>query len=294
MKTYLECLPCFLRQTVEAAAMVLDDEDQQIAVMREVMRRASGMDMRESPPSMGRFIHRQIRALSGEPDPYREVKETFNALALSLYPELKATVQASDAPLETAVRLAIAGNIIDSGVTANLDESHVHAAVAEALSAPRPGNIDAFAAAVAEAGSILYLADNAGEIVFDRLLVEELPLEKVTLVVRGAPILNDATRADAEYAGLTGIVRVIDNGCDAPGTLIEDCGAAFAAAFASADLLISKGQGNYETVSQAEKNIFFLLRAKCPVIARDIGCEQHDMLLLHRDNRPAAQETGRG
>ena len=114
------------------------------------------------------------------------------------------------------------------------------------------------------------LADNAGEIVFDRLLIEQLPIDRVTVAVRGYPVINDATLDDAETAGLTDIVDVISNGSDAPGTLLDDCSEAFRSRFEEADLIIAKGQGNYETLAQSPRPIFFLLRVKCPVVARDL------------------------
>jgi uncharacterized protein with ATP-grasp and redox domains len=138
-----------------------------------------------------------------------------------------------------------------------------------------PVDPDAAAAlrrAVAGADRILYLCDNAGEIVFDRLLIEVLPSEKITAVVRGTPVINDATLEDARATGLTEVVRVMDNGSDAPGTLLETCSPAFRDCFAAADLIIAKGQGNFETLSETRgKRIFFLLKVKCPLIARDIG-----------------------
>ena len=150
------------------------------------------------------------------------------------------------------------------GVNAHLDESCVSAATEEALSAPLNGDAQAFAQAVSRAGRILYLADNAGEIAFDRLLLEQMPVEKVTVVVRGSPVINDATIADTQSAGIPGLVEVIDNGSDAPGTILEDCGDDFRRRFAAADLVIAKGQGNYETLSDVDKDMFFVLKAKCP------------------------------
>jgi uncharacterized protein with ATP-grasp and redox domains len=117
----------------------------------------------------------------------------------------------------------------------------------------------------------LYLADNAGEIAFDRLLVERISPGRVTLAVRGAPVINDATLADAQAVGLDKIVEVIDNGSDAPGTILDDCHSDFRRRFAGADLIIAKGQGNYETLSDGPGNLFFLFKAKCPVIADHIG-----------------------
>jgi len=147
------------------------------------------------------------------------------------------------------------------------------------MSARLDANLAEFSRAIAAAERILYLADNAGEIVFDRLLIERLPTEKVTVAVRGLPVINDATLIDAEYAGITELVEVIDNGSDAPGTILEDCSEAFLERFHAADLIISKGQGNYETLSQVHKDIYFLLKVKCPVVARDVGCQMNSLVL---------------
>jgi len=111
------------------------------------------------------------------------------------------------------------------------------------------------------------------------LLIEQLPAEKVTVVVKARPVINDATMEDAKVAGLTEIVEVIDNGSDVPGTILESCSQTFRNRFAKADLIIAKGQGNYETLSDVEKNIFFILKAKCSVIAKDLGCEVGEMIL---------------
>jgi uncharacterized protein with ATP-grasp and redox domains len=238
------------------------------------------MDLRQSPPAMGQKIHRLIRKLTGVQDPYLQAKNRFNQLALKMYPELREQIQASADPFETAVRLAIAGNIIDLGVKSGLAESQVEETIAQSLTEPL--DMDAlkeFRNATAQAKDILYLGDNAGEIVLDRLLIEQLPCENITFVVKAGPIINDATMEDAEIAGLTDIVTVIDNGSDAPGTILESCSEAFRRRFDEADLVISKGQGNYETLSDVNKDVFFILRAKCPVIARHLGCEVGQMIL---------------
>jgi uncharacterized protein with ATP-grasp and redox domains len=195
-----------------------------------------------------------------------------------------------------AVRLAIAGNVIDLGVKSHLDEAQIRAAIEDCLTDPLEGDIDRFAQAVAGATRILYLTDNAGEIVLDRLLIERLPRDKVTVAVKGAPVINDATRADAEIAGITSLVNVIDNGSDAPGTILEDCNGVFRRHFAQADLIIAKGQGNYETLREASAPLYFLLRVKCPVLARDLGCPVGRLVLRpssslpHSDSRPKQVE----
>jgi len=279
MRTYFDCIPCFVRQALDSARLITDDEQIHEQVMRGVLRLASRMDLRQSPPAMAQKIHRMIRKLTGVQDPYLQTKNRFNQLALKMYPELREQVQASTDPFETAVRLAIAGNIIDLGVKSGLAESQVEETIAQSLTEPL--DMDAlkeFRNATAQAKDILYLGDNAGEIVFDRLLIEQLPCENITFVVKAGPIINDATMEDAEIVGLTDIVTVIDNGSDAPGTILESCSEAFRRRFDEADLVIAKGQGNYETLSDVDKDIFFILRAKCPVIARDLGCEVGEMI----------------
>jgi len=248
-------------------------------LLREVLRALGEMDLRQSPPVMAQRIHRLIREFTGRPDPYRAVKDRFNRLALEVYPQLKGRVERSANSLETAVRLAIAGNVIDMGVNNHLSDEQVHESIDHATEAPFEADLAAFAEATSSAKSILYLADNAGEIVFDKLLIEQLPLEKITVAVRGSPIINDATIQDAAAAGLTELVEVIDNGSDAPGTILDDCSEAFRRRFEKAELVIAKGQGNYETLSEAPKSIFFILKAKCPVIARDLGCQVGSLVL---------------
>jgi len=290
MKTSLACIPCFVRQALDSARMVTEDETVHERVLREVLRATGEVDLRCSPPQMGQWIHRLIRKATGDPDPYLEVKRQFNRLALELYPQLEAKVIASDDPLAAAVRLAIAGNIIDFGVTSDLRESHVTDTIAQALEEPLNGDIEALREAIDQAERILFLADNAGEIVLDRLLIEQLPREKVTVVVKGSPVINDATMDDARVAGLCDRVAVIDNGSDAPGTILSECSEAFARHWEAADLVLAKGQGNYETLSEVDKNIFFLLKAKCPVIAEDLGCTVGSLVARRADEAPAEEE----
>ena len=280
MKIFLDCIPCFVRQALDSARLATDDEQIHEKVVREVLRLSADLDMSQSPPEIGQKIHRLIRSLVGSDDPYYRVKKQFNSLALKLYPDLRKQIISSNDQFETAVRLAIAGNIIDFGVKSSLSESEVKKTINDSLSSYLdPEQVLNFKNAVIEAEKILYLADNAGEIVFDHLLIEQLPIEKITVVVKGSPVINDATIDDANVVGLGRIVEVIDNGSDGPGTILETCSQSFRNRFEDADLIIAKGQGNYETLSDLDKNIFFILKAKCPVIARDLGCEVGEMIL---------------
>ncbi len=292
MKTYLDCIPCIVRQTLDSVRLVASGEALHQRVLREVLRAAAEMDLHKTPPEMAQWIHRRIREFVGQNDPYRPIKDRFNRIALELYPMLQEWTDESDKPMETAVRLAIAGNVIDFGVYSQLSEADVRQSVVQALSTSLDADVDEFLRAVSDAQKILYLTDNAGEIVFDRLLIERMPPGKVTVGVRGGPVINDATMTDAEDTGVVLLAEVIDNGSDAPGTILSDCSESFVKRFDEADLIIAKGQGNYETLNEVHKDIYFLLKVKCPVIARDTGCER-DSLVIRRSAFPTVS-TARG
>jgi uncharacterized protein with ATP-grasp and redox domains len=280
MRTYFDCIPCFVRQVLDSVRMITDDERLHEKVMREALQMASEMDLSQNPPVMAQKIHRFIREITGVDDPYLEVKNRFNMLALQLYPKLKQQVEASIDPIETAVRLAIAGNIIDFGVNSAIEPGQVERTVVESLTDPLDTkSLEVFKDVISQAKDILYLGDNAGEIIFDRLLIEQLPFEKMTFVVKGGPILNDAIMEDAQIVGLTDIVDVIDNGSDAPGTILDDCSDTFRLRFDRSDVVIAKGQGNYETLSDVDKKMFFLVRPKCNVLAQHLGCEIGSLVL---------------
>jgi len=280
MRIYLDCIPCFIRQSLDAARHATEDVQIHEKVVRQVLVLANELDMSQSPPVIGQEIHRLVRQLVGIDDPYHGQKQRFNDMALKLYSKLRHFIIESGDPRETAIRLAIAGNIIDFGVKSQLSQTELEETIDQCLSDEfSNGPLDDFRNAVNEAEHILYLTDNAGEIVFDRLLIEQLPVDKITVAVKGSPVINDAIMEDAIHAGLPQIVDVIDNGSDAPGTILSSCSQSFRNHFDKADLVIAKGQGNYETLSNVDKNIFFILKAKCPVIANDLGCKVGEMIL---------------
>lgn len=279
MKTYLNCIPCFVQQTISTCRFICDDESLHESVLREVLAMLKDMDMHQTPPAMAMRIHRLIRQRTGREDPYQDIKRLTTREVLRLLPELRRQVRQSADPFTTAVRLAIGGNTIDCGVGHAITVATVSEAFAHALQGPLDGDVEAFKTAVREAASILYVADNAGEIAVDRLLIEQLPAGRVTLAVRGGAILNDATRDDARMAGYGDEIEMIDNGSDAPGTILSECSESFRHRFAEADLIVAKGQGNFETLSDAEGKIVFLLKVKCPVISHHTGCPLGHLLV---------------
>jgi uncharacterized protein with ATP-grasp and redox domains len=229
------------------------------------------------PPEIGRDAYRIISKKTGIADPYAQLKKECTQQSLSLYPRLKEKVAGSPYPLKMAIRMAIAGNVIDFGANADFD---LDKDLDDLLS--RPLAVDdssLFAVVLQNARKILYLADNAGETVFDRILIEELG-KPVVYAVREKPIINDATVQDARDAGIDNIAEIISSGTDAPGTILNLCSGRFSDIYLSADLIISKGQGNYEGLSEENRPVFFLLKAKCAVIARDLGVEQGSLVLM--------------
>ncbi len=293
MKTSLDCLPCLLRQATEAIRLGAKDEKVDVMVVRELLLASTTLDFDQPPPSLSGALQAQLREITGCADPYREAKQRFNRLALELLPPLAAAVARSEDPFGAAVRLAIAGNIIDLGAKSGLTEAEARRAATDALTQPLVGPLAALRRAAQHARRILYLCDNAGEIVFDRVLIEQLPRGRVTVAVRGQAVINDATREDALVAGLPEVAEVIDNGSAMPGTVLADCSPEFCRRFAEADLVIAKGQGNFESLHAERAPLFCLFRVKCPTVAVHCGhpVGSHVVWRALRETRPSAGGT---
>ncbi|MFO7792080.1 MAG: ARMT1-like domain-containing protein [Candidatus Saliniplasma sp.] len=278
MKTYLDCIPCFLRQALEAARMVSDDEDVHRRVMNKVLDELKNSSLDDKkPPDIADRVHYMVRKAAGGVDPYEDLKREQNDSALDIYPRLKDIVARSDNRLYTAVKLTIAGNIIDIGPGHKID---IEKTVEEVLEKELViDNYDNFRRSIESGKDIFILADNAGEIVFDKVLLEETTEKNITFFVKSGPILNDAMEKDARYVGIDELaeVDVVSNGM--PSSAPKRDSEEFIERMSEADMIISKGQGNYEALSEVDTNIFFLLQAKCPVIADDIGVDVGDLIL---------------
>lgn len=247
------------------------DNRQKEQLLKRLLHEIADADWNVMPVSIAQRVQRLVRKETGQADPYRPLKDAMNRIALDLLPALADSARRHPDPREAVVRLAIAGNLLDAGSKSRLALEDLPKRLNAIWDMPLVGSVTDLFRAADDARRILYLADNAGEIVFDRLLIEALPVQKVTVAVRGVPVINDATLEDAETAGIPRIARVIANGSDAPGTLLEECSEEFREVFNRADLILAKGQGNYETLSDTHKDVFFLLTVKCPLIAADIG-----------------------
>ncbi|MFQ6083155.1 MAG: DUF89 domain-containing protein [Candidatus Aminicenantia bacterium] len=277
MKSYLDCLPCFFRQALETARIITSDKEKIREVLNAVSLLISKISLEASPPEIGREVYQVINEITGVKDPYKELKEKCIYQAISLYPELKRIINSSRDKLLTAVKLSIAGNVIDFGANPNFE---LKRDIEKILSQDFGINhYQEFCEKLNKAKKILYLADNAGETVFDRLLIEELG-KPVIYVVREKPVINDATKEDALLSEINKVAEIISSGCDAPGTILPLCSTEFLKIYQTSDLIISKGQGNYEGLSEEARPIFFLLKAKCSTIARDIRIQENSIILM--------------
>ncbi|MBN2525231.1 MAG: DUF89 family protein [Deltaproteobacteria bacterium] len=280
MKTNVDCIPCFTRHALEAARTVGLDEARTVLLMNDVLKMLQSLNWSEPPPVMARDIHRLIKKRIENPDPFEQHKRQSTKDALKHLPKIRDCVAKSDNPFATAVRFAIAGNAIDLGAkTAHeINISHIfQTALDTPVDESAIGHLEQ---RVQNAQRILFLADNAGEIVFDIPLLDLIGKQKLTVAVRGDAVINDATMDDAERAGIKGQFNTVSNGSDTPGTWLSDCSIDFKRIFKHSDLIIAKGQGNYETLNDASQNIFFLFKAKCKVICADAGVPLNSFAII--------------
>lgn len=302
MRTDLECMACFIGQALSAARLSTDDPELHQQAVRKAGGLLSGLDLSLSPPENAVRVYALVAELTGAPDPFSRIKKESNELALRLRGKARERIEKSENSLLAAVRYAIGGNIIDYGIQQEFDAMHVLAGCLDREAAIDDFRLFEREVAGARGLKILYLADNCGEIVFDGLLAEQLAQRghDVTMVVRGARILNDAAMEDAVATGVDKICRIMANGSPCPGTVLGSCSAELREAFGAADLIISKGQGNFETLSEVDAPIYFLLTVKCGVVARHIATLKDDAMntitgsgefvLLKREVRNACTE----
>ena len=272
-----ECFGCLLRQAhglVEASPLA---DTKKVQAMQELLYIISSMDPTVPPPHFGREVHRSIREFLQDEDPFREIKEMSNKNAEELLPMAKEAIAEAEDSLKTALKIAIAGNIIDYGAPGSGSKEAIKESLKDALTwSPEEETYRHFKSDIQSAESILIVGDNAGEILLDKLFIEKLPKEKITYAVRGMPIINDSTIEDARHIGLTEEVHVITTGDDTPGVDPDRSSSEFMKAMAGADMIIFKGQGNFETMYQSDLSPFvteraphyFLFKVKCPPVAQ--------------------------
>lgn len=282
MRLPVDCLPCFVKQILISLKHAGIEEEKQFEIVADLTDIYKGLDYSRSPAYSTTFLHRKIRQIL-QKDPFDEIKTRFNQIALDIVDKCQDLIKKSDDKLKTITRLAIAGNIIDFGIFTSVD---INKTIEKALNEPL--TIDRyiqFKDSIKRVEKILYLTDNAGEIAFDKLLIEYLIKEgkEVILAVKGSEVLNDATFKDAEFVGLDKICKVVDNGSDCVGTILEMTSSEFNEVFYNAQMIISKGQGNFETLHDVGQNIFFLFQSKCDILSKLLNVKQGAMLLTHSE-----------
>ncbi|MFB3788768.1 MAG: DUF89 domain-containing protein [bacterium] len=294
MRYQTPCIECAKRQGLRIYRLVMEGrggpspDGNEEALRAELDRRIGQADPVLSPAALSLIAIRTGQKYAGSDDPFQDIKKHNNQLALRLVPELKERIRRAPDPLRPACQLAACGNIIDLGIHKDFD---IHATIEKVL---REGfardDFGSFAELITQIHHekadprLLYICDNAGEIVFDRIFIEELirayPRMDITAVVRQVPVLNDATLDDARETGLTEVVRVIGNGNAELGTVLRAASDELRNAFAEADVIVSKGQANYETLPHGHDRLFFILKAKCEVIAASLGVNLWDAVMI--------------
>ena len=286
MKISYECGPCFLRQAKEAMDLSTDDEILKMEMMEDIFKYVSNnFKISTNSNSTGSTIHKMIKDKTGCMDPYRREKIEANEIAMKYLPEVKKILEDDDS-LENYVKIAIIGNILDFGAF-TLDDD-IESVIKDSLQKDLTiKDIDEFESALKHHDKVLYLVDNTGEIVFDKLLlskIKEYDLN-VTIAVKSYPILNDACMAEALEVGLDEYGELVEIGCGTVGYVDSEISQEFREIFKSHEFVISKGMGNYEGLTEIDlsgKDVFFLLCSKCNTISKDIGVNLHDMLLFKK------------
>lgn len=280
MEIQLECMPCFLKQVLEATKMNTDDKKIQKEILIEAIKIIIEIDQYKTAPELGRDIHKIVKEHLKISDPYKNIKEKCIETAEKIYPAMKSFLSKQSNRLYWALKISAVGNVMDAAIYG--DKSFKENFAEEIKKEFKICEIEKLIEVLNKAKTLLIIGDNAGETVFDRILIEELVDLKIIYAVRSNFIINDATMEDAYASKLHLGAKIISTGCDAPGVILTECSEEFKQIYNKADIIISKGQGNYETLSDELKGIFFLLKAKCPVIANDIGVKTNEYILIQK------------
>ncbi len=276
MKIYLDCIPCFMQQALRAGRLATTDEKKIKQILDKTGEMVKTIPMHATPIEIGMIVYRIVSEVTGVHDPFKAIKKQHIKETKAIYPELEKIVANSDDKLLTAIKIAIAGNIIDLGVNKAFDivrdVKHILQQDFAIL------DYDAFKKQLEKTKNILYIGDNVGESVFDKILIKELK-KPVKFAVRSIPIINDVTWEDAIASGLDEVAELIDSGCKSPGIILNQSTPEFLELFNTSGFVISKGQGNFEGLSDCNRQVFFLLKTKCPIISNHLGIEDNSIIL---------------
>ncbi|MCC7553235.1 MAG: DUF89 family protein [Methanobacteriaceae archaeon] len=288
MKVYYDCAPCFLRQARDAMDLACDDEDLKIELMEDIFKFLSeNYDSNASSNKTGSQIHKHIKEKTNCADPYYKQKKLGNQIALKYLPIVKNLLDEND-NLENHVKIAILGNLLDFGafeLGTNIEDL-IKKNLNDDLAINDSEKLEKD---LKKHKDLLYLVDNTGEIVFDKLLLSKIKDYNIniSIAVKERPILNDACMEDALEVGLDEYGDIISIGADTIGIVYSEISKDFKEIFDNSDFIISKGLGNYEGLTEIDlsnKDVYFLLCAKCSTIAKDLDINMQEMILVKNRN----------
>lgn len=271
-----------MKQVLFTAVRITADPQLQKNALNEAMRYLIARDLEITPAEIATDLYQITCSTLGTNDPFRAEMDFYNKKALLLYPKLRSILGDSFDPLFQSLLMAVAGNIIDLGLVN--EEVDIDGTIDAVLRAGlKVNDYNQLQEDLGEAQTLLYIADNAGEIVFDRLVLEEVkrryPNVKLTVAVKSGPAVNDALKCDAIAAGIEPIAEIIDTGAECLGIPQTRCSPEFWRSFTGADVVIAKGHANYETTESNSRPVYVLLRAKCDLVATELGVALHDSVL---------------
>ena len=285
MRLKPECISCLLKSRLDFAPEDTPVE-KKIEYMQRVLRAISELELHESAPVVVLTINQIQKEMFGVTEDFTDVKVYFNDLMMSKVPELQKNLEASEDAMKLAIQYAITGNYIDFGAMNHVDETILQKYMDDA----KDIEVDAVEYAalqedIANAKSIVYLTDNCGEVVLDKLLMAEIgkrnPNAKITAVVRGADVLNDATVIDAEQVKLHEVAEVMGNGSDIAGTFLESISDEARELLENADVILAKGQANFETMQECGLNAYYIFMCKCEMFAKRFGVPRFTGMLIN-------------
>lgn len=286
MQFSLECIPCLLQQGIRVARLHLETEEEQRTLIKNLIAEIAIMDNDVSAPYIAHKMHQVLKDILQNPDPYNKQKIYFNQEMLKLEDDFSRLVESAASPLNTALKLAAAGNIIDFGPGYDLSRDNVLKIINETMEKDYSEEVFlSLKSALKAANKLLYLGDNAGEIVFDKIFIrtikEYYPDLQIHFATRGKPVINDVTEEDAYMVGIDTYAHIINNGTDIPGTILEHCSNSFVSIFNAADVIIAKGQGNFESLCGSGcNNLYYIFLCKCNLFMERFGARQNDLILI--------------
>ena len=283
-----ECISCIVGKQLKAHPESIT-EVQKTEYMQRVLKIVAEASADMSAPVIVGKIYDLQKEMFGMEQDFTEIKKYYNDQMLKRYVKFQQSTESSEDKLKLAIQYAMIGNYIDFGAMKDVDEEKLNELLAQAEEIKlNPSELDNLKNEIVTKKKMVYLTDNCGEIVFDKLLVEIIqkinPELDITVIVRGLPVLNDATMEDAIQVGIDQITTVVGNGSNIAGTCIENLSEEAKNLIEQADFIISKGQGNFETLQECGLNIYYLFLCKCTMFANRFGVPRFTGMLLN-DNR---------